>query len=480
VTLTSKPKPPVLLVAPHGMALRNFLLNDRIRGYLTENFDVDVVTPVDIGSPSDWGIRKIIHPRHGGRLSRRTRWLNVRILQRLQAMDFASFCLAGPDPEILTLKLYRDAIAGDSGKTLRWAALRDSRLGSLFQRLAWMLNRVATGSIFKRDDYRLVLLGHSFTPDVFGFGIEANRRGIPVICTTLGHDNLLNPLSFTPNLLLVWGPADKQIFESSHRYRDRRLRNTECVAIGSLADDLYRTTGETWTWDLAGPILVPAMDPIAEPDQIKVCERLVEILDRGDTPNPVIVRTRPGLMQKEWKSFADSHPGRVTLQSPYTAAYDKRFANSVFDKETTIREVAEYAETLRSAALVVTPGLTTVGIEAMSFGVPVISAAFDRSDAVMGRNSSSMLHHGWSSRNAEWHGYRMATSPTELESMINQVLKDRDPAPYLGSEFVEYQMAAADGQAGDRWVAAAEVLISQLADSGVANPKFDAAELSRD
>ena len=381
-------------------------------------------------------------------------------------MDFVSFCLAGPQPEMLALKLHRDAMNGNAGQTLRWVALRGSRLEGAFRRFVRGLNRVATRSIFNAGDYQLVLLGHTFTTDVVGYGIEANRRGIPVISTALGHDNLLNSLSFSPDLLLVWGRSDQQTFETSHRNRDGGFQNTKCVTVGSLSDDLYRSATATRDYDPDGSIVFPAMDSIAEPDQMEVCEHLIAILDRVGAPNLVVVRTRPGLMQEEWKAFADRHPGRVTLQTPKSVAYDKRFALSGFDGESAAREVEEYAGTLRSAALVVTPGLTTVAIEAMSFGVPAISVAFDRSDGVMGSNSSLMLYRARTSRNAEWLEYQMATTPVDLESMVRDILVKKDATPYVGKEFVRFQLTAADGKAGDRWVIAVDnFLDSKRADS---------------
>jgi hypothetical protein len=448
------------------MAIRNFLLNDHVREYLTERFDLDIVTTIDIQSPSEWGIRKIIDPGDSGPLTRRAQWLNIRLLQRLQDMDFASMCLAGPLPEMMALRLHRDAMNGHPGQMLRWAAIHGSRLESPFRRVVGGLNRVATRSIFNLDDYRIVLLAHTFTTDVVGYGIEANRRGIPVISIALGHDNLLNSLSFSPDLLMVWGRSDQQTFETSHRNRDGGFQNTKCVAIGSLSDDLYRSASAARDHDPDGSIVFPAMDPIAEPDQMEVCEHLIAILDRVDAPNPVVVRTRPGLMQDEWKSFADRHTGRVTLQTPKSVAYDKRFALSGFDKESAARAVEEYAGTLRSAALVVTPGLTTVGIEAMSFGIPTFAVALDRSDEVMGSNPSLMLYQAHTARNREWLEYQLATTPSKMESMIRQVLIDHDRGPYVGHEFVKFQMTAADGQAGERWVSAVEEFVSSQGING--------------
>jgi hypothetical protein len=50
---------------------------------------------------------------------------------------------------------------------------------------------------------------------------------------------------------------------------------------------------------------------------------------------------------------------------------------------------------------------------------------------------------------------------SQMESVIRQVLKDQDPAPYLGQDLVTFQLAAVDGHAGDRWVAAVDDYVSQ-------------------
>jgi hypothetical protein len=98
----------------------------------------------------------------------------------------------------------------------------------------------------------------------------------------------------------------------------------------------------------------------------------------------------------------------------------------------------------------------------MAFGIPTIAVALNRSDEVMGSNSSLMLHQARTAQNPEWLEYQLATTPSKMASMIRQVLIDHDQVPYLGHEFVKFQMTAADGQAGERWVAAVEEFVSDL------------------
>ena len=69
----------------------------------------------------------------------------------------------------------------------------------------------------------------------------------------------------------------------------------------------------------------------------------------------------------------------ISTQTPRYPAYDNRIVLTGFSKTAVSTEVDGYERSLRSAVRVVTPGITTVAIEAMSSGVPVIAVAFDRS-----------------------------------------------------------------------------------------------------
>jgi len=469
------------------MGLRNFVLNETVWNYLTGNFEIDLVTSVAISDPQELGLHRVYDTSSIRGFRRVMRQLALRVVSRFQLIGYVQFYRTGQDPDTLALKLNQAEHDGSENSLLRWSSLAGTPLERPIRGLVSFLSGFVHPKPLDREEYRLVVLGHTFVAEAAAYGIAANRAGIPVICTTLGVDNLLNPIAFNPSLILAWGPEEKRVFNDYHVRSRPSLAGVPCVAAGCLMYDYYSSeatkteaTSAAKTRDEgASPvILIPASVNALFPWQIAMCELLIDILQQNDVSGTLLVRMRPGVDLEIWKQFAARHRDRVTLQVPVAASFDKRdsersyvvdgasgpqpTAANAFNLESEKAEASAFVKTVTGASLIVVPSLSTMVVDGMALGTPVIVVPVDiTSDNPLESRQDPMFiwYQGRAARQAGWDSVQAPTSQTEFEAMVLKVLVEGAGEEFVSRLHVEHEATANDGHVGDRWVGAVEKLL---------------------
>jgi hypothetical protein len=453
------------------MGVRNFLFNPEIWSYLTTEFDLDIVTTVDIKDHKALGIRRCYNVSEVNGLRRIVRGLGNRIVERLAMIGIVQFHILGGDPEVLDITWSAFNKRGLGRTALLWSSLHGTLIGSVIRGVAQRLLRFHPINPVTRSRYSLIVLGHSFAPDCVAYGIAGHRRGIPVVCSPFNVDAMKHPLVFTPDLLLLWGEEEQIVFQRSQLRCFAYLSRTDVKVIGAPIHDAYRTAAPTGQvremYGIAADeriIVYPAFPDGVVPHQYSLCEVLVEILRSADIRARIIVRIRPGSEDGEWRALAARNKEYVVLQSPQGSAYDKTGRRREFIFATERKEVDLYADTLASASLLISPVYTTMMMDSLTIGTPVIVVPVD----FAGPDSPT----GASAMNARWIAAQAVRFPSwrtlpviwnrqDMEKRVLDAVSGNDPQETVPEEFLRFLVHHTDGQVGRRWIEAVSTMLER-------------------
>jgi len=451
------------------MGLRNFLFNPKIWSYLTTEFDLDVVTTVDIKDYEALGIRRCYNVSKIKGLRRIIRGLGNRIVERLSMIGIVQFHLLGGDPEILDITWSALNKRGLGRTALLWSSLHGTLIGSAVRGVAKRLLRFHTVNRVNRSRYSLIVLGHSFTPDCVAYGIIGRRRGIPVVCSPFNLDAMKHPLGFIPDLLLLGGEEERIDFQRSQLGYNSSLVKTDVKVIGVPIYDAYhgaRPAGKVRAMheivEDERIIVYPAFPEGVVPHQYSLCETLVEILRAADIRAKIIVRIRPGTEPGEWQALAAKYKGYLILQVPAGSVYDKIGSRTEFVLATEEEEIGLYKDTLASASLLVSPVFTTMIPDALAVGTPAIVVPIDFSGPELTSGTTAKYARWFSAQAVRYPAWRTMPVVCERQEMESRVIAAVSGGDTLGSvpeEFLRFQVHEVDGQVGHRWVKAVSTMI---------------------
>jgi hypothetical protein len=138
-----------------------------------------------------------------------------------------------------------------------------------------------------------------------------------------------------------------------------------------------------------------------------------------------------------------------------------------FSRDDEMESIREYGDTLRSSALIIALGFTTVVIEGIALGTPAIVVASNTS--ADGEKLPPDRSDWW----LPWHREQALRHPgrgelkiaTDMEELKHQIVESMDPnyrSEYIADGLVASTSMPADGKSGERWVAA----VRRLMDDG--------------
>jgi hypothetical protein len=460
--------PRLLLTVPYGMALRNLVFSPDLWNELVTTFEVDVFTPVAIRNPDGLGIRRVIPADRPGsvvesaaRSSRRTAVIVLSELDRL------AFFMINDEAETYRAIYQAYLRRGVARRLPFFAWLGHSAGGPALKRFLRAFGACRLFGEPRVADYDYVLLPHTSEHMCASLGLAANAAGVPVICAPLAVDNLLHgPMLFRPDLMLLWGEEQRRDFDCQVAFNPE-FRNVPCAIVGSTIHDAYLAGGKmgsidgVYGFDAADDVILFAayMDVFA-PHQRAICDIVVDFARARRQPTKVLVRVRPGVDEAAWKAYQIQRADVVRLQIPDAAGYDKSGFITGFDRDREFQEVVAFAATMRRARMLVIPSLSTMTIDAMLFGVPVVCAIFE--PASPATVLSDVVWHRVATAKMPWWGdLRVAASGTQLLEALRDVLERDRAAAYASDMYFMSRATARDGQAGCRTLEALRAFVAE-------------------
>ena len=371
---------------PYGMCLRQIVLNNELWGYLIKNFEIDIISPIDI----EKGIvqsKNIINLNEAFFSLRILRKLSSRSVSYLRASKMMRFFLDNDLGENLALRWrwFEDYIK----QSIFLYGLTNLRyIGSGLQNLLMFCSYLFPIKFLSGSSYKAIILTHASDLDCTLFGIGANKLKIPLITITLGLDNYRHgPLIYRPDLMLLWGNEQEKEFKDYHLKHDRDLEATQYKKVGSLIHDTYLETlksGDTNylqdKFSIAPKdkyILVATMLEFNLPNQTALCDLIINFLEIHNLEHKVIVRKLPNADDSIWQSYKKLQPDRVYIQEPASASFDKRSNNLKFDIKTSMADIEEFVQTLSGADLVIGHYPSTLLVDSKLFDKPCCVPMFD-------------------------------------------------------------------------------------------------------
>ena len=457
------------------MGLRNFIFNSEIWTYLTTEFELDVVTTVDIRDHRSLGIRNYHNVSKTTGFRRIIRRVNDAIAERLGMIGIAQFHMLGGDPEVLDVTWAGFHSRGLGGISLFLSSIHGTFVGSIAKRVSSLFLRLHPVNDVSRSRYSLMVLGHSFSTDSVAYGMAGRRKGIPVVCSPFNLDAMKHPLVFSPDLLLLWGDEERLVFERSQLAINPQLSKTVVKVIGVPIYDIYHTakpSGIVRTkYEIADDeriILYPAFPDSAVPFQYSLCEALIEIVKTLEPGVRIIVRLRPGMDSKLWHEFAWKHKDFVVLQLPEGAAFDKTGSRTEFVYGTEREEMALYADTLASASLLVSPAFTTMIPDAFTIGTPAVAVPIDMSESELPVGIAARYARWFSAETVRfpaWRSMPVMKDGQELKAAVTAAVSSERSRLPVPEEFRHFIVHQTDGKVGERWVASVSEMLTMDVDN---------------
>lgn len=461
-------RPRLLLAVPYGMALRNLVFSPDLWNELVTTFDVDILTPVAIRNPEEFGIRRVIPAYSPGStpaaIARRVRRTAVVVLSEL---DRLAFFMINDEAETYRAIYQAYQRRGVARRLPFFAWLGHSAGGPVLKRLLRACGSIRLPGDPRVADYDYVLLPHTSEHLCASLGLMANAAGVPVICAPLAVDNLLHgPMLFRPDLMVLWGQEQRRDFDGQVAFNPR-FRDVPCVIAGSTVHDAYLAAdGAASIDDVYGlhadddVILFAAYMDIFAPHQRTICDIVVDFARARRRPTKVLVRVRPGVDEAAWQTYQAEHADAVRLQIPKAAGYDKSGFVTGFDRDREFLEVVTFAATMRRARMLVIPSLSTMTIDAMLFRVPVVCAIFEPANPAT--VLSDVVWHRIATAKMPWWGdLHVAASKEQLLESLTDVLERDRGAAYSSDMYFAARATARDGQAGRRTLQALRAFVAE-------------------
>ena len=348
---------------------------------------------------------------------------------------------------------------------LKRAAMKTARLTAklIGRRPTEDLLALASRTIYPGSQYREVL--QRYRPDlvvltrVFGWAGDepvlkcAASMGIPTVLLVASWDNLTKGVFPTrPDRLVVWNQIMFEEAQELHGFRPEQIfiggvPQFDIYADKSQLPDRQEFLRRVGADPSLGLITFTMTDPKLCPDEADVVEMLWSA-------------AREGKLHKRCQVLARVHP----LSAARGAAELERLkglpgllidvpgrASAAFlDRDPTVEDMKHLAATVLHSDVVVNTR-STIAIDAAAMDRPVVCAGFDGNRQLPYQDSvRRYLDYTHYRKMLDIGGVRVASSPAELFSHVNDYLRD----PTLDHEgrvrIVERECRAIDGKTGER------------------------------
>jgi hypothetical protein len=379
-------KAKLLIVLPYGMCIRQIVLNHTLWNYLTQTYQVDVMTSLEI-SDDITGIHKVIDTHPANFFEKFFKRISGRSTASLRASQMVNFFMDNNIGENFAL---RWKWFGDQARHILVMSglVKLKFIGSLIKNSLTFFSKLYPVFFLRRNKYDLIIVTHVSDLDCTMIGLGANNLSIPLISITLGLDNYAHgPMLYSPNLMLLWGNEQLEEFNKYHLPHNKKLLNTECHKIGSLIHDNYLQIKKSENIDYLSEnhlfdanqkfIVVAVMLEEVLPNQTALCELIIDFLEEKNLEHKLLIRKLPQTDKEIWQEFYEKHSDRVIIQEPQSASFDKRSDSLKFDVNSSKRDLVEFVQTLDKSDLIIGLYPSTLLLDAMLFNRQTAVAMFD-------------------------------------------------------------------------------------------------------
>ena len=382
-------KPNILIVTPYGIGLRDTLLNKDFHQYLTNQFNIDVLSPFHIKDPVEkWGIRNTFPMNPKGILSRIFGLFNSYANTIHMRLIYKEFYRKSNWLDVYEILLgYDERRIRKTPHYEKWDLVAKTPIGYLARKvLSHFPFKYPPASILNEHQYKFVLVDSPTDANCNIMAMAAKKKRIPVVCRPMGLDNFFSggPMVMNPDLFLLWGREQKEQLENKLAQANDNFKTAQYRSIGPLSHDfIYGHADPINTFESFYPeidtskmvITFAAYSKQGDPGQLETCKTILNFFTDNRINGHLIVRHRPSVDKDIWESFAKENPETVTIQVPEGASYAKRFGGITVNRDAEIGQINLYSATLHRSDLVITGGFSTVFLDSFAAGTPAIATA---------------------------------------------------------------------------------------------------------
>lgn len=428
-------KEKILVLMPYGMCLRQIILNECLWSYLTENYDIEIISPIKI----DLEIldsNKIRNLNNNKFIKRFMRSLSSKSMIYYRASLMTDFFLENDLGENFALrwkwfKEYVNQIIILSGLA------RMKFIGYLVKKILIALSYLYPLGFLFNKRYKAIIITHASDIDCTLFGIASNKLNIPLISITLGLDNYRHgPLVYKPDLALLWGNEQVKEFKEYHLSHNSTLSNTDYKKIGSLIHDTYLKVQDSDSTDYLNQkfllnkkdklILIATMLEYNLPNQTALCDLILDFLDQHGLDHKLIIRKIPNADNDIWSSYYDLNSGRVYIQEPESASFDKRSNDLGFDITSSMRDIGELVQTLNQVDLIIGHYPSTLLVDGKLFNKPCCVPMFDWKNSSKGGHPQEKFYLSKALSHPHNDNYGLLYSKDDFFEYLYKILVEKD------------------------------------------------------
>jgi len=458
----------LLLVAPYGIPLRDFVLNKAVSKYFFEESETDVLSPFTFTNPDEWGFGKHILLTTPSGFRRLPYIVASRIISTKFRASFEDFYTKTRWKSSLKAMMLHNEIGVEPVfNPHRWRLASRLPMSLILAAIDW--NTTLQSLPFKRlildNSYDAVVTSHPTEGASILVSASAKSAGVPVLCVVGGSDNLhsLGPVITNPDLISVWGPEQEEAWMDHQVILRPSLVKTVVRRGGSLLHDQI-VDSENDRAQISSVPGVPEGKPLVTfaafvdtiyPGQTRVCQAILDVFSENQIDGHLLVRVRPGLDDDMWKDFGAKNLTRVTIQIPSGAFFTKWEGQQSVDLENEIRERDIYIATLKRSSLVITAAFSTVYLDAFAADTPVIATGATPSGSP--KSILQEVYHLYGDDLKSFAELDFITDLNQLKKKIYTALTSADECKRIMNEariMYNRQSGTPDGKSGDRVVAA--------------------------
>jgi hypothetical protein len=386
-----KDKKRILVDISYGMSFRNIVLNKSFWNYLTSEYQVDIVTPLNLNLADikNLGISNIYNISHQelGLVRRLLLKINYKALHIKRFIDLSDFFLRQHHGWPLVSRFHQSMQDKDNLTIdlFFWPAIKRTFLGKYIRRLVNLFPILhPIDSILRKNKYEFLINTHTSEYASVLNSQVANKRDIPIISFPMGLDNIMHgPILFKPTKILFWGADQEFEFNKFQINWNNEMSKIHQGVLGSLIFDSLRKKSDSvdisslYDFNQSdGFLLFCTMVEYNHPGQVEICEDIINFLSLKHLNHRLIIRLRPGFDKEMWTSFKFSHPDRVILQTPSGVSFDKSSVRNNIDIKEELEDISVYASTINQSSLVISRAHSTTYTDALYLGTPSVLSQY--------------------------------------------------------------------------------------------------------
>ena len=446
----------ILVDVSYGMSFRNIVLNKTFWSKLTQEYEVHLITPLQIGSEDqkDLKISRVIDSSKWPRnfLVKILISINMRTLHIKRLMDLSDFFLKQHLGWPLVSRYHETYRNKDNlNQALYfWPAIKRTYVGKILKKIVSFFPIFhPADKIFKDNDYLFLINTHNSEYNSVLIAQVSQKNKVPIIGFPMGLDNIMHgPFLFEPDLLFFWGPDQDLEYSTVQVTWNKNLRNSRIEMLGNLIFDTLDQTKDREAFDeneeiIDTPFLLfTTMPEDDHPGQEQICKTIVDYLRTNHLPHKLVIRLRPGHDELMWQNFKIQNVDEVILQIPSGISFDKSGAKNKIDLNKEIRDMSNYSSTIYQSEAVISRALSTTYTDSLFIGTPAITTQYYPEDG----NRSKGFHEMWKQICTFYphyqKGYKFVFNDEELIDFLkgiietkNELLINEDQINFLNRQF---------------------------------------------